>query len=606
MFHRTLSRFLLLSAVLSTSIATTAQFAPARFVPDTSQGAFVVADVNGVPSCRLASAAEAEVIHRAHGVPLRVFGEKTGRVQANAEGALNIILRGTTQLDANPEAKAAFERAAEIWETRIASPITVYVDVDFGPTFFGTPFTSEDVIAATRSLNYVFDPDSYPELRDILIDRADNPAEIAIYNTLPVATIPTDTGDTTRFGASSMLLQALGVFDPVADPNDEDGAPSIGFNSAFVFDFDPSDGIAVGQTDFEGVVVHEIGHMLGFTSRVGAGELDGDDMPSILDLFRFRPGVDNTTFSTAQRILSSGGDHVFFAGTSTLALSTGRGDGSGGDLRQASHWKDDAITGTRIGIMDPTLARGRRSELTEADLFTFGMLGYIMSTDVIVPEPQAPAAPTGLTATAVSINQIRLDWTDNATDETQFLIERKIGNGAFSDFGAVAANVTTYDAVALNAGTQYTFRVRARNDVGSSPYTNTAAATTNVTVGQCFPTANVVCLLNSRFKVFIDYVNPFSNPPNQPGSFLAARLLQGVQNPDTALFGFDSAQAVEVVVRIQDTRPFAPRFDVYYGGMTDVGYSVTVSDTQTGVTRQYFNTVGTVGGGVDRTSFPAN
>ena len=104
----------------------------------------------------------------------------------------------------------------------------------------------------------------------------------------------------------------------------------------------------------------------------------------------------------------------------------------------------------------------------------------------------------------------------------------------------------------------------------------------------------------------IDYVNPFSSPPDQPGTFLAARLLDGTQNPDTALFGFSSAQAVEVVVRIQDTRPFAPRFDVYCGGMTYVGYTVTVTDTQTDTTRQYANTVGTVGGGVDRASFPAN
>ena len=122
----------------------------------------------------------------------------------------------------------------------------------------------------------------------------------------------------------------------------------------------------------------------------------------------------------------------------------------------------------------------------------------------------------------------------------------------------------------------------------------------------CVPNATTVCLLNDRFRVAIAYVNPFSNPPNQPGTFLAARLLQGSQNPDTALFGFSSAQAVEVVVRVQDTRPFAPRFDVYYGGMTDVAYTVTVTDTQTGTTRQYGNAAGRIGGGVDRTSFPAN
>jgi len=122
----------------------------------------------------------------------------------------------------------------------------------------------------------------------------------------------------------------------------------------------------------------------------------------------------------------------------------------------------------------------------------------------------------------------------------------------------------------------------------------------------CVANATTACVLSNRFRVSIAYVNPFSNPPNQPGNFLGARLLQGTQNPDVALFGFNSAQAVEVVVRIQDARPFANRFDVYYGGLTDVGYTVTVTDTQTGTTRQYVNNVGTVGGGVDRNSFPAN
>lgn len=134
----------------------------------------------------------------------------------------------------------------------------------------------------------------------------------------------------------------------------------------------------------------------------------------------------------------------------------------------------------------------------------------------------------------------------------------------------------------------------------------TLNVTTNAQTGSCVANSTTVCLLNNRFRVAIHYVNPFSNPPNQPGDFLGARLLQGVQNPDTALFGFSSPQAVEVVVRVQDTRPFAPRFDVYYGGMTDVGYTVTVTDTQTGTTRQYVNAAGHIGGGVDRTSFPAN
>ena len=122
----------------------------------------------------------------------------------------------------------------------------------------------------------------------------------------------------------------------------------------------------------------------------------------------------------------------------------------------------------------------------------------------------------------------------------------------------------------------------------------------------CTPSPTTVCLLNDRFQVSIAFVNQFANPP-QPGTFLGAKLVAGVQNPDVATFGISSAQAIEVVVRLQDTRPFGlNRFDVYYGGLTDLEYTVTVTDTQKSVSKTYRNPPGTVGGSVDRTTFTAN
>lgn len=607
-------RLLLIIAVLFSPLAVAQTLPPGgsdQAVQDLGS-AYVVEAVNGTSYCRDATPEEAVGINARPGVDLRIFGEDRGRIRKNGNDGLNIVLRGTAQLDANPEAKAAFERAAEIWEERITNPVTVIVDVDFGPLRFGEPYP-ENVIASASTHSFIFDEEDYDYLRELLANRADSAAELALYSALPVGAVPTDVpaGALKQLVAPSILLRTLGVlpqFPPVATPDDELGFPNIGFNSQFKYDFDPSNGIAPLTKDFEGVVVHELGHMLGFTSRVGAGELGATDAPTILDLFRFRPGITLDTFTSAQRILTTGGNQVFFAGGPELALSTGNPRGDNGDGQQASHWKDDAQAGgVRIGIMDPTLGNARRSELTDNDLAAFGILGYTLSTDVQEPEPQAPNAPTGLTATAVSTTSVRLDWNDNSDNETEFRIEQKNEGGVFLDVGTAALDATMTTITSLVPGSTTSFRVRARNAVGDSSYTNEANATTNVEPSVCAPNSTTVCLLNDRFKVVIDYVNPFSTPPNQPGTFIAARLLVGVQNPDTALFGFDSAQAVEVVVRIQDTRPFgADRFDIYYGGMTDVGYTVTVTDTETGVVRRYTNTAGNVGGGVDRASFPAS
>ena len=92
--------------------------------------------------------------------------------------------------------------------------------------------------------------------------------------------------------------------------------------------------------------------------------------------------------------------------------------------------------------------------------------------------PTAPAAPTTLSATAVSSSRINLTWTDNASNESGFRIERSTDGATFTQIGEVAANVTTYADSSLSTATQYWYRVRAYNATGLSAFAGPTSATT--------------------------------------------------------------------------------------------------------------------------------
>ena len=79
-----------------------------------------------------------------------------------------------------------------------------------------------------------------------------------------------------------------------------------------------------------------------------------------------------------------------------------------------------------------------------------------------------PAAPSNLLVTAVNDTTARLRWRDNSEDETGFVIERKTQ----TTFGleTTEANSKSYLWTGLSPGGEYCFRVRARNDAGSSDW----------------------------------------------------------------------------------------------------------------------------------------
>jgi len=101
----------------------------------------------------------------------------------------------------------------------------------------------------------------------------------------------------------------------------------------------------------------------------------------------------------------------------------------------------------------------------------------MIALQAVVPTA-VPAAPGGLTATAISPSQIYLLWTDNSTNEIAFVIERSTNDTDFSTAGTVGANVTRFVDSSLAASTTYYYRVRGTNMIGASGYSNTDDAAT--------------------------------------------------------------------------------------------------------------------------------
>ena len=91
-----------------------------------------------------------------------------------------------------------------------------------------------------------------------------------------------------------------------------------------------------------------------------------------------------------------------------------------------------------------------------------------------------PVAPSGLVATAASDSEIDLAWTNNATSQSGFKIERSgDGVGGWSLIAAVGASATSYTDTLLAPSAAYFYQMRAYNSAGNSDWSNMASAITN-------------------------------------------------------------------------------------------------------------------------------
>jgi hypothetical protein len=151
-----------------------------------------------------------------------------------------------------------------------------------------------------------------------------------------------------------------------------------------------------------------------------------------------------------------------------------------------------------VQYRDNLVTSGNTYEYRVASYSMTGTSTYTPSVSTTVASAHLPDIPSGLTAQALTTNEIRLTWNE-ASEANGYLLEAKAWDE--DDFQAIAeteSDVQHYNATGLEAGTNYFFRVRSFNDDGASDYSTqinmstldlpvaSAVSPTDIEQGLCF------------------------------------------------------------------------------------------------------------------------
>lgn len=267
-------------------------------------------------------------------------GSGQGGIAAGPVG-FDLVFNITSALP--PGASEALTAVEKYIEAQFTDPVTVVINISFAPL-------GQGILGSTGSL-YTNVP--WPTARGGLQSGMD--ASDTIQDFLPAAsTIPV------RYdGNSATVTNENRVYFTLANYRAAIGAvagtaASMTFSSNFSWDYTPPD-ISPGAYCFHSVIVHEVGHALGFTS---AADFRSNDMEA-LDIYRFQrsdgTGTDYNPdtlaeFGTTARMVDMNAPGTLNDVNSDLVQAEYQM--ADGDPYQASHF---APQNPGIYIMDPSI-----------------------------------------------------------------------------------------------------------------------------------------------------------------------------------------------------------------------------------------------------------
>jgi endoglucanase Acf2 len=200
-------------------------------------------------------------------------------------------------------------------------------------------------------------------------------------------------------------------------------------------------------------------------------------------------GSQSPSATLSTNSLSFGNQNVGTTSASQTVTLTNNGPGTltinsiavSGDFAQSNNCGASLAVNANCGInvsFKPTAAGSRTGTLTVTDNASNSPQTASLSGTGVT---QGPAAPSNLSATAVSSSQINLSWTASSTAGVTYNVYRSTTSGfSISTATRIASGVTgtTFANTGLSASTTFFYLVTAANGNGESVPSNQASATT--------------------------------------------------------------------------------------------------------------------------------
>jgi hypothetical protein len=162
-----------------------------------------------------------------------------------------------------------------------------------------------------------------------------------------------------------------------------------------------------------------------------------------------------------------------------------------------------------------------------------------------------PLAPTDLIETHSSESAITLGWTDNASNETGFRIERWNGR-RWKAIGKVGANTTAFTNTPLNAGAVYAYRVFSFNKAGSSHSAAFVGDATTLLVANDRQPTDLAATIVSATHTIVQFTDNATSEAGfniqvsaDGGPWTLAGTVNGTPGKGPRLFDFSGAQPAQ-------------------------------------------------------------